>query len=119
MVSMVVSALVERRRLSLFHHGQYHRSSEAGLHHIDVVDMSVFWQIPQYLLVGLSEVLPSHHPRAHHARGSSGWRARSTRHISRFICFAKYRRSTCAQCWAQNGFLVDTCHDRTFKTMLI
>lgn len=58
MASMVVSAWVEHRRLTLFHQGRFHRSSESGLHRIDIVDMSVFCQIPQYLLVGLSVVPP-------------------------------------------------------------
>lgn len=55
-LSMLVSAWVEHRRLGLFHQGAWHKSTEPDLHHIRVVDMSVFWQIPQYLLVGLSEV---------------------------------------------------------------
>lgn len=58
-LSMLVSAWVEHRRLVLFHQGAWHKSSEPDLHHIRVVDMSVFWQIPQYLLVGLSEILAS------------------------------------------------------------
>lgn len=55
-LSMLVSAWVEHRRLALYHEGHFHKSQESGLHHMKIVDMSVFWQIPQYLLVGLSEV---------------------------------------------------------------
>lgn len=55
-LSMLASAWVEHRRLDLFHDGEFHKSTEPDLHRIKVVDMSVFWQIPQYLLVGLSEV---------------------------------------------------------------
>jgi hypothetical protein len=47
MLSMLVSAWVEHRRLVLFHDGAFHKSTEPDLHHIRVVDMSVFWQIPQ------------------------------------------------------------------------
>ena len=53
---MFASAAVEARRLSLFQAGHYYSSSEPGLGHIKIVDMSVFWQVPQYLLVGISEV---------------------------------------------------------------
>lgn len=61
-MSMVVSAWVEHQRLSLYHDGHFHKSQEAGLHHMKIVDMSVFWQIPQYLLVGLSEVCAARVP---------------------------------------------------------
>ena len=53
---MFASAAVEARRLALFQAGHYYSSSEPGLGHMKIVDMSVFWQVPQYLLVGLSEV---------------------------------------------------------------
>lgn len=54
-VSMLMAAWVEHRRLVMFHEGEFHRSTEPDLHHIRVVDMSVFWQIPQVRwLLGLS-----------------------------------------------------------------
>ena len=56
---MVAAAAVEARRLQLFREGRtIHESSTAtGLGHgSSIVDMSVFWQTAQYLLVGLSEV---------------------------------------------------------------
>jgi hypothetical protein len=46
-LSMLMAAWVEHRRLVMFHQGEFHRSTEPDLHHIRVVDMSVFWQIPQ------------------------------------------------------------------------
>lgn len=46
-LSMLMAAWVEHRRLVMFHEGEFHRSTEPDLHHIRVVDMSVFWQIPQ------------------------------------------------------------------------
>ena len=50
-VSMVVAGLVERRRLSLAAQGKFNDRGE--------VDMSVFWQTGQYVLVGASEVFTS------------------------------------------------------------
>ena len=46
-LSMLMAAWVEHRRLVAFHAGAFHKSTEPDLHHIRVVDMSVFWQIPQ------------------------------------------------------------------------
>ena len=54
--SMFAASAVEWRRLSLYQAGHYYSSSEPGLGRMKIVDMSVFWQVPQYLLVGLSEV---------------------------------------------------------------
>ena len=54
---MFAAAVVEWRRLSLYQAGHFFASKEPGMEHMDIVDMSVFWQIPQYLLVGISEVL--------------------------------------------------------------
>ena len=59
---MVSAAAVEWYRLKLFHEGkvlQAGHQSHSILSHRDgtgIVDMNVFWQVPQYLLVGLSEV---------------------------------------------------------------
>lgn len=46
---MAVAAAVEAWRLKLLHEGRVLESDP------DAVDLSVFWQIPQYLLIGLSE----------------------------------------------------------------
>ncbi|KAK9791573.1 hypothetical protein WJX73_008951 [Symbiochloris irregularis] len=60
-LAMLAAALVEVWRLRLFKEGQViHESSIFGLGHGSrIVDISVFWQTLQYLLVGLSEVLAS------------------------------------------------------------
>ncbi|KAK9806330.1 hypothetical protein WJX72_010466 [[Myrmecia] bisecta] len=67
-MAMVTAAGVEFYRLRLFHEGKvmpesYTAASLVGRHLGErqpaVVQMSVFWQIPQYLLIGLSEVLAS------------------------------------------------------------
>ena len=51
MLSMLAGGMVEMVRLSLFKQGHVLTDDKNA-----VVDMSVFWQIPQYILVGLSEV---------------------------------------------------------------
>ena len=61
---MLAAAAVEWYRLKLFHEGKVlpalgGNHSQSVLSHRDgsgIVDMNVFWQVPQYLLVGLSEV---------------------------------------------------------------
>lgn len=60
-LAMFAAAAVEWRRLQLFQQGHYFSSKEPGMEHMKIVDMSVFWQIPQYLLVGISEVPPPYH----------------------------------------------------------
>ena len=63
-LAMVAAAAVEWYRLKLYHQGKVlpalgHDKAESILSHHDgsgIVDMNVFWQVPQYLLVGLSEV---------------------------------------------------------------
>jgi len=57
--SMFAASAVEWRRLALYQGGHYYSSREPGLGRMKIVDMSVFWQVPQYLLVGLSEVRDS------------------------------------------------------------
>ena len=53
---MLSAAAVEYARLRMFNDGKV----LSGRHgESKVVALSVFWQIPQYLLVGLSEVNPS------------------------------------------------------------
>lgn len=63
--AMLAAAAVEWYRLKLFHEGKVlpalggSHSHHSILSHRDgsgIVDMNVFWQVPQYLLVGLSEV---------------------------------------------------------------
>lgn len=69
-LAMLAAAAVEWYRLKLFHEGKVlpalnGNHSQSILSHRDgsgIVDMNVFWQVPQYLLVGLSEVrLPISH----------------------------------------------------------
>ena len=63
-MAMVAAAAVEWYRLKLYHEGKVlpaldGNQAQSILSHRDgsgVVDMNVFWQVPQYLLVGLSEV---------------------------------------------------------------
>ncbi len=63
-MAMVAAAAVEWYRLRLFHQGKVlpaldGNQAQSILSHRDgsgIVDMNVFWQVPQYLLVGLSEV---------------------------------------------------------------
>ena len=63
-LAMLAAAAVEWYRLKLFHEGKVlpasgGNQSHSILSHRDgsgIVDMNVFWQVPQYLLVGLSEV---------------------------------------------------------------
>ncbi|KAL3151753.1 hypothetical protein ABBQ38_012730 [Trebouxia sp. C0009 RCD-2024] len=65
--AMLAAAAVEWYRLKLFHEGKVLPAlggspGHSILSHRDgsgIVDMNVFWQVPQYLLVGLSEVLAS------------------------------------------------------------
>ncbi len=62
--AMVAAAAVEWYRLKLYHEGKVlpaldGNQAQSILSHRDgsgIVDMNVFWQVPQYLLVGLSEV---------------------------------------------------------------
>lgn len=81
---MLAAAAVEWYRLKLFHEGKVlpasgGNQSQSILSHRDgsgIVDMNVFWQVPQYLLVGLSEVRPLCHgvPESQHAtRGLPCW----------------------------------------------
>lgn len=66
-LAMLAAAAVEWYRLKLFHEGKVlpaldGNQSQSILSHRDgsgIVDMNVFWQVPQYLLVGLSEVSTS------------------------------------------------------------
>lgn len=58
-LSMVASAWVEHMRLKAFHSGEVLGAVSSRHQDMKIVDMSVFWQIPQYLLVGLSEILAS------------------------------------------------------------
>lgn len=54
---MLAAGIVEYARLSLYRKG---RVLPHKFHDTQIVSLSVFWQIPQYLLVGLSEVKPTH-----------------------------------------------------------
>lgn len=53
--AMGVSGLVEMLRLHRVHQGRVHQQTVAGARVI-AADMSIFWQIPQYALIGGSEV---------------------------------------------------------------
>ena len=52
-LAMLAAGVLEQWRLQLFAEG---RVMPEGHHHQGVVDLSVFWQTGQYLLIGLSEV---------------------------------------------------------------
>lgn len=58
MLSMLAGATVEWYRLRLFAQGAVLTNDANREAQPDIVDMSVFWQIPQYILVGLSEASP-------------------------------------------------------------
>lgn len=74
---MLAAAAVEWYRLRLFHEGKVlpapgSSHGQSILSHRDgsgIVDMNVFWQVPQYLLVGLSEVSCPHTLPSHIAQG--------------------------------------------------
>ena len=51
MLSMLAGGAVEAVRLHLFKQGHVLTHDRNA-----IVNMSVFWQVPQYILVGLSEV---------------------------------------------------------------
>lgn len=51
--AMFASAIVERKRLALYHQDKMIDEDEG------IVDMSVWYQIPQYLLIGMSEIFAS------------------------------------------------------------
>ena len=59
-LAMLAAAACEYQRLRLFHEGKTISGDYGGplgaRQHPKVVDMNVFWQVPQYLLIGLSEV---------------------------------------------------------------
>lgn len=60
-LAMLAAAAVEWYRLQLFHQGKVLQGNSGGSalsRHggSGIVDMNVFWQVPQYLLVGASEV---------------------------------------------------------------
>lgn len=57
--AMLAAAAVEFKRLDLFHQGHVLPPSNRHHHELETVAMSVFWQVPQYLLIGLSEVFTS------------------------------------------------------------
>lgn len=56
MLSMLAGAAVEWYRLRLFQQGAVLTASPNRGTQPAIVDISVFYQIPQYILVGLSEV---------------------------------------------------------------
>eukprot|EP00889_Picochlorum_renovo_P001107 jgi/Picre1/28137/NNA_003543.t1 len=51
--AMFAAAIVERKRLALYHQDKMIDEDEG------IVDMSVWYQIPQYLLIGMSEIFAS------------------------------------------------------------
>ncbi len=65
MLSMLAGAAVEWYRLRLFRQGDVLTAGANREPNPAIVDMSVFYQIPQYILVGLSEV-SMHTPRQSH-----------------------------------------------------
>ncbi len=52
-LAMLAAGIVEFARLEYYRRGKV---LPEKFHSSQIVDLSVFWQIPQYLLVGLSEV---------------------------------------------------------------
>ena len=56
--ALVVAALVEQRRLALLRDGKVVENVISGKHY-KAADMSVFYLVPQYALMGLSEVFAS------------------------------------------------------------
>jgi peptide/histidine transporter 3/4 len=59
-LSMVAAALVEERRLSLYRSGHVLGPSICYKDNAPpMVELSIFWQIPQFILVGASEVFAS------------------------------------------------------------
>ena len=58
MCALVVAAVVERRRLALLRAGDVVENVVSGRHY-KAADMSVFYLVPQYALMGLSEVFAS------------------------------------------------------------
>lgn len=49
-LSMIVAALVEKKRLTIIH--EHHLQDQPGL----TIPMSIFWLVPQYFLVGMAEI---------------------------------------------------------------
>ncbi|MCH7850986.1 MAG: hypothetical protein IH845_05070, partial [Nanoarchaeota archaeon] len=59
-LSMFCAAFVELYRIRLYHMKQFAGTSVCNTSDSPMaVDMSIFWQVPQFVFVGISEVLAS------------------------------------------------------------
>lgn len=65
-LAMLSAGIVEFARLEMYRRGKVLPHEKLN-HGTQIVRLSVFWQIPQYLLVGLSEVSAEPPPPGLHA----------------------------------------------------
>lgn len=52
-IAMVIAALVEMKRLKI---GRQMGRNTEGKSHFETVDLSIFWLLPQYILLGISDI---------------------------------------------------------------
>ena len=56
--SVLVAGLIERRRRHVWEHGDVYNQTVFDKN-LEASDLNVFWQVPQFMLIGSSEVLTS------------------------------------------------------------